>query len=94
MTLPDERTRAILNAGGFLIEIAQDQTLPIEVRRRAVAIARHFPTFEDVAFMAMFSSAGVQHAKLASPKDILPGDVDCHFGFLSQSTRLGWPELY
>ncbi len=43
--------------------------------------------------MAMFSSTGVQHAKLASPKGILPGDVDCHFGFLSQSTRLEWPVL-
>ena len=48
MTIPHERTRAMLWAGGFLIELARDTSLPIAVRRRAVVIARHFPTIEDV----------------------------------------------
>jgi len=54
MTMPHERTRALLWAGGFLIELARDENLPIAVRQRAVAIARHFPTIEDVSHMAMF----------------------------------------
>ena len=31
-------------AGGFLIEIARDESLPLAVRRQAVVIARHFLT--------------------------------------------------
>ena len=54
MTIPHERTRAMLWAGGFLIELARDTSLPIAVRRRAVVIARHFPTIEDVSTMALF----------------------------------------
>ena len=52
MTMPTERTRALLWAGGFLIELARDKRLPVEVRRRAVVIARHFPTKEDVTDLA------------------------------------------
>lgn len=39
MTLPVERTRAILWAGSFLIQLARDDNLPVDVRRRAVANA-------------------------------------------------------
>lgn len=53
MTMPDERTRALLWAGGFLIELARDDRLPVDVRRSAVAIARHFPTIEQVSAMAI-----------------------------------------
>jgi hypothetical protein len=56
MTMPHERTRALLWAGGFLIELARDESLPIAVRQRAVAIARHFPTIEDVSHMARHPS--------------------------------------
>lgn len=42
MTMPVERTRAPLRAGGFLIEFARDKRLPLDVRRSTVAIARHF----------------------------------------------------
>ncbi len=52
--MPDERTRALLWAGGFLIELARDDSLPLDIRRRAVVIARHFPTIEDVSTMALF----------------------------------------
>lgn len=46
MTTPDERTRALVWAGGFLIELARDRSLSLDVRRRAVVIARHFPTIK------------------------------------------------
>lgn len=54
MTLPDERTRALIRAGGFLIELARDESLPLRVRQQAGVIARHFPTYEDVSNMAPF----------------------------------------
>ena len=59
MTIPHERTRAMLWAGGFLIELARDTSLPIAVRRRAVVIARHFPTIEDVSTMAVPAFLGL-----------------------------------
>ena len=52
MTMPHERIRALLWAGGFFIELARDESLPLEVRQRAVAIARHFPTVENIGLMA------------------------------------------
>lgn len=52
MTMQDERTRALVWAGGFLVELARNDSLPLNVRRRAVVIARHFPTIEDVSAMA------------------------------------------
>lgn len=67
MTMPDERTRALLWAGGFLVELARDDSLPIHVRRRAVVIARHFPTFEDVSAMALFRHSSGLGMGLVSP---------------------------
>ena len=52
MTMPDERTRALLWAGSFLFDIARDKTLPLPLRRKAATIARHFPTVEDVTWLA------------------------------------------
>jgi hypothetical protein len=93
MTIPVERTRALLWAGGFLIELARDKRLPVDVRRSAVIIARHFPTIEDVAHMAMFrhepSGLGVG---LVSPQEPPSWAEDCKFGPLRYSTRLKLPE--
>ncbi len=89
MTMPDERTRALLWAGGFLVELAQDESLPLDVRRQAVAIARHFPTYEDVSSMArQFSLLG---ADLENPATVDMAD-DYSNRLLRQSTRLTWPE--
>lgn len=46
MTMPHKRSRAIVWAGGFLIELAKDESLPLTIRQTAVQIARHFPTIE------------------------------------------------
>lgn len=53
MTTLVERTRALVWAGGFLIELARDRSLPLEIRKQAVVIARHFPTIEDISAMAL-----------------------------------------
>lgn len=96
MTLPIERTRALLWAGAFLIELAGDDHLPLAVRRRAVGIARHFPTVADVASMAtlMALSGNVAElgASLALPSEVPDWAEGFPHGPLRHSTRLAWPE--
>lgn len=90
--MPDERTRALLWAGGFLIELARDDGLPINVRRRAVMIARHFPTVEDVSTMALFRHSSGLGLGLAPPADVRSKSDEGRFGLLWHSTTLAWPE--
>ena len=92
MTMPDERTRSLLWAGGFLIELARDKRLPLDVRRSAVVIARHFPTIEDVSHMALFRHSSGLGLGLAAPSEVPLSTKDCKFGPLRYSTRLAWPE--
>lgn len=92
MTMPDERTRALLWAGGFLIELARDDSLPLAVRRRAVIIARHFPAIEDVSIMALFRHSSGLGIGLVKPGETEGWIEDCRFGPLRHSTRLAWPE--
>lgn len=92
MTMPDERTRALLWAGGFLIELARDDSLPIDVRRRAAVIARHFPTIEDVSAMALIRHPSGLGMGLACPAEVRSRNEEGRFGPLRYSTRLTWPE--
>lgn len=92
MTLPNERTRALLWAGGYLIELARDDSLPFEVRRYAVLIARHFPTIEDVAVIALLRHPIGHAVMLAPPGEVDVGNEGGRFGPLRYSTRLAWPE--
>lgn len=91
MTMPDERTRALLWTGGFLIELAKDDKLPVAIRRRAVVIARHFPTIEDISTMAVFRHPFGLGLVLAPPCEVPSWSNDCRFGALRHSTRLEWP---
>lgn len=90
MTLPDERTRALIWAGGFLIELARDESLPLSVRHRAVMIARHFPTIEAVATMPAFRHSSDLGRGLAAPNEV-GWASGCPPGPLRYSTRLEWP---
>ncbi len=91
MTMPYERTRALLSAGGFLIELARDPRLPLDVRQRAVVIARHFPTFEWVAFQARLQHAAGLGEGLASPDAADGWQAHCRYGALRDATRLKLP---
>ena len=86
MTLPDERTRALIWAGGFLIELARDESLPLRV-----VIARHFPTYEDVSNMALFRHSSGLGLGLEDPRAVDLAD-GCPQGPLWRSIRLAWPE--
>lgn len=88
MTMPDERTRALILAGGFLIELAHNETLPLAIRQQAVAIARHYPTIEDVSAMALFRHSSGLSVGLTDPLDTPTLAQECRFGPLRYSTRL------
>ena len=92
MTMPNERTRALMWAGGFLIELARNRSMPLDVRRRAVVIARHFPTIEDISAMAQLRYPIGHHAALTAPDEIDVETEGGHFGPLRYSTQLAWPE--
>lgn len=92
MTMPCERTRALLWAGGFLIELARDRSLPLDVRRRAVHIARHFPTIEDISAMSLLRYPIGHGVALANPDEIDGENEGGRFGLLRRSTRFAWPE--
>lgn len=53
MTTPEERTRTLVQAGAFLVELAFDRTLPLNVRREAARLARHYPTTSDIRYTAL-----------------------------------------
>ena len=58
MTIPLERSRAVLWAGSLLIALNGDRRVPMPYRTMATAIARHFPTVEDgLAGMAFIETA-------------------------------------
>ncbi|WP_231981880.1 BPSL0761 family protein [Pseudomonas poae] len=43
MTMPNERTRAVIQTGKFLLELSQDSSLPERIRRDAKFLLRHYP---------------------------------------------------
>ena len=92
MTMPNERARAPVWAGGFLIELAQDTSLQLATRRRAVVIARHFPTVEEVRSMALIRHPSGLGLGLEVPDEKLFRDGQSRFGPLRYSTRLTWPD--
>ena len=55
MTLPDERTRAILYAREFLYDLLDPKKtprVPRAVRQRAVSVLRHYPWDMDLEAVA------------------------------------------
>lgn len=52
MTMPDERTRNLIQAGAFLRELSANAALPKAIRREAYRLLRHFPSVSDVEAIA------------------------------------------
>lgn len=92
MTTPTERTRALLWAGSLLVDLSEDETLPLPLRRRAVTIAGHFPTLEDVSWITESLRASVLSIQMASPEQVFAEESDLDFTHLRHSTRLRWPD--
>lgn len=91
MTLPYERSLAVLWAGGFLVELNGDRRVPLEHRRTAAHIARHFPTLEDVGAMSRISRSDVDAGMFEHPDHCGDWRKGCRNGPLTYSTRLQKP---
>ena len=89
MTTPSERTRALVWAGAFLVELATDKSVPIAIRRTAVVIARHFPTTLDID---KFACRPFPPVESPSPEAMSEWLKEYPRGPLRDSTRLRWPE--
>lgn len=57
MTLPHERSRAVIETGKFLRELLTNEQTPVPIRREARALLRHFPSADQV-----FSAAWQERA--------------------------------
>lgn len=44
MTMPDERTQAVIQVGEFLKKIRHDTSLPEAIRQQASMLLRHYPS--------------------------------------------------
>lgn len=52
MTMPHERTRSIIQARDFLVELSHDQVLPESIRNEARRLLRHYPTSNEILLAA------------------------------------------
>lgn len=52
MSMPDERTRSLLQAGAFLKELSKDPSVPPAVREEAFRLLRHYPTVSALRLLA------------------------------------------
>lgn len=91
MTMPDERSRAVLWAGGLLVQLNGDRRVPMDIRQAATRIARHFPTVSDVAGASRLKFLGEYGSLFADPRDCARWEESCHGRPLSTHTRLPWP---
>lgn len=48
MTLPNERTRAIIQTEAFLIELSKDKSICDEKRQEARRLLRHYPSRKEM----------------------------------------------
>lgn len=48
MTMPSERTRAIIQTREFLDDLSREQALPEAVRTEARRLLRHYPAADEV----------------------------------------------
>lgn len=56
MTMPNERTRSLVFARELLEQLAQPElaaSIPDEVRRQALVVLRHFPSKQEIEWLAV-----------------------------------------
>ncbi len=62
MTLPNERTRALVKTEKFLRELSRDKQLPQDVRSSAKSLLRHYPTATQVFSLGRLEECLVNEA--------------------------------
>ncbi len=48
MTMPHERTHAVIQAGEFLNKVQNDTSLPEAIRQQAFRLLRHYPSRQEM----------------------------------------------
>ncbi len=92
MSTTEERVRALVWAGGFLVQISRNRSLALELRRQATVIARHFPTVEDIGRLPIQADLLVPSVDRLSQGDLEKWCKDLEHGPLTERTRLCWPD--
>lgn len=94
MSTIDEQARALVWAGGLLVELAKDESLPLPLRQKAVTIARHFPTVGEVLLQSQLVrhvSPSMFSMPAPSREEQLFWMKDFTEGPLTYDTALAWP---
>lgn len=60
MTLPYERTRAVIETRKFLEKLESDETLPESVRKHAQWLLRHYPSEQEVLLTGQLQEQSAQ----------------------------------
>lgn len=60
MTMPTERTRALMAAAEFLEELRLSEDTPAAIRAQAISVLRHFPNGRSIALEAKLQLRGQQ----------------------------------
>jgi uncharacterized protein (UPF0147 family) len=67
MTMPNERTRAVIQTREFLVELSRDSALPEKIRRDAKFLLRHFPSPSDMRQAGIIEESSVAPAGCLGP---------------------------
>lgn len=71
MTIPDERSRSVLQTRGFLEELMLDTELPSRVRNQAKALLRHFPETHNIEAVKRLEEACLGHIRDEKKRDLI-----------------------
>ena len=93
MTMPDERTRALLWAGALLVHLNGDPRVPMELRRITTSISLHFSTVEDVEHAATLPLLKDSGGMFEHPPNGPNWQKKCTGPPLTHRTRLNWPSV-
>lgn len=67
MTMPHERSRAVIQTREFLIEISRNAVLPSEVRSGAKFLLRHYPSSDQVLLAGKIEEAASDSGQGLAP---------------------------
>lgn len=74
MTMPSERTRALIWAAEFLREVRHRSDMPDDIRRQAHTILRHYPEVSSIESQARIQEHYSLKSELRSTPWLLPAD--------------------
>ncbi|POP63750.1 BPSL0761 family protein [Pseudomonas syringae] len=67
MTMPHERTRAVLQTRDFLMELSRDKSLPEKIQHDAKFLLRHYPLKTDLEQAGLLEEQPERFGPLISP---------------------------